>query len=485
MPYDNDSKLPSNWVKKLSKTKNTSYFFNKATGESVWSHPETSSSTTVNSPNSSRSSLNKLNSSSRVITKSPAQDRLQRIQQELIAKQLIATAKTIPKPNDAKSTASSCGATKQSNWSSPKTDARNRHSNWLDENTTKSTPANSKFTKTNSSSIPTPKNTKTSGAISKCVATNLSRNIKLPCPTAVPLKNRLKFSKIPKFKDKSFEEENVPEVARNASDPKTGKYSQNDRKRKADNVLQSFKTRLVDGTGESNTKKKCTGKANTIDTNILQSQVSSIPPNLPEEADVSNRNIRMTDQVEANLVDQKSTLSDISPVQPKPSSLNAVLPISESTQETPSPKSTPFMLPDTTCISNDAKRVESSSIFAGIFSGLKSFTKFWEVPTTTSEQLTNNVTLPKHNSSTRNLLDSAASVNGIVNNSKKELTSIQHRLKVSKELVPSLGDHNEVCSPRCSPRDNSLLDDVDVEMTDDDDMTSDSNGKYFISSLTP
>lgn len=489
-----DSKLPSNWIKKISKTKNKSYFFNKSTGQSLWSQAETSSPSNVKSSGPSSSSLNKLNSSSLVIKKSPAQDRLQRIQKELIAKQLIDTAKTSAKPNDARSShlsASPKSATKQSNnWRLPPKSAT-KHSNW-DSNTTNSTPSNPKLTKTNSSSIPTLKNTKISFTIPKQDSINLSRNIKLPGTTqpTAPLSNRLKFSKIPKI-SKIDQEKNLPNSSKNATEPKTGNYNQNNSQRKPDSVQPVFKTRQVYGTEEPKTKQKRTGQPDTKDSHIgsavLQSQVTSIPPNLPEAAALSNQNIRKAEYTvkvnitEASLEGQKSAQSENSSVQPDDTLPNAVLPTSSAASRSQSTQETPFTLPDSISNCNQAQQLQSPpSIFAGIFSGFKSFTQFWGGTTKASEQvLPNNDISPKCNSSIRRPLDSVnASGKGILDSSKDELTAIQQRLKLNKPLFE---DHNVVLRPK----DNSRLDDVDVEMTDDDDMTSDSNGKCFCSSLAP
>lgn len=464
-----DRKLPHDWVKKLSKTKNKSYFFNIATGESVWSQPETCSTSPTNS------SLKKLNSRSLVIKKSPAQDRLQRIQQELIAKQLTNNTKAsaITKTNNARSTHRS-SSTNQSDWRSAPNNAA-KHNNWA-SNTTKSTPSNPKFTKTNLSSIPTPKNIKTSVAIPKQDSTNLSRNIKLP---TVPLSNRLKFSKIPKTTDKFFVEKHLP----NASEPKIGNYNQNDRKRKPDNVQQAYKTHLGDGTKIPNPKRKCASKADSLESNIgsAKSQVGSIPPNLPEAAALSNRNNENTESTaqvkvaDASVVGQKRALSNDSLVQPNPTLFNVVLPavgtpISESTTQAPPPK--PFKLPDPVSNCDAAQRSESSSIFAGFFSGLKSL---WGVTTTVQEPALNK----DDTLSSRQLVSETNFGNGILDSSKQDLSAIQQRLQLDKDVIPPFEDHN------AKPIVNIALDDVDVEMTDDDDITSDSNGKYFISSLAP
>lgn len=474
-----DSKLPSNWVKNVSKTNNKSYFFNKATGQSVWSQSEITSSPSVRSTNLSKSSLNKLNPGSLVIKKSPAQDRLKRIQQELIDKQLAnqnTITSSITGPNDAKSThrsASAKSATIQSKWSYTQKIAA-KHSSW-DPNTTNSTPSNPELTKANSSSIPIPKNTKTSAATSKQDSINLSRNIKQP------LNNRLKLTKIPKISDKT-----LPNIANIANEPQTGNDNQNDRKRKADNLQQAFQMRLI---AEPKTKLNCARESDTIDSNIdsaiFQTKVSSISPSLPEAAALSNQNIKKTKStVEVNItkVGQKSALSKNGSIQQTPTLCNAVLPtrsaapMTETTQQTPSPKSisTPVTLPDSISNCDAAQRLESPSIFTGFFSGLKTL---WGATAKTSEPaITNNDTLLKLISS-RRLNSENTSENGILNSSKKELSAIQQRLQLDKQVIPSFEDHN----PLSIPRINNPLDDVDVEMTDDDDMTSDSNGKYIIS----
>lgn len=123
---DAQTQLWKNWIKKHSATRNKTYYFNKSTGQSQWtapdgwpssgvvpppsypktppkksSKPSTATATTTTSP--AATSLSKLNAKSRDIKrKTPAQDRLSKLQQNLIAERV---AKDVGNNKMAKATA--------------------------------------------------------------------------------------------------------------------------------------------------------------------------------------------------------------------------------------------------------------------------------------------------------------------------------------------------------------------------------------------